>query len=67
MKKEYESPEIVIEHFNISSAVCGIGSGLGWEEEEIFGFGFGDNKGEETWLCVIGKWLWKLAIYYYLQ
>ena len=49
MKKEYESPEIVIEHFNISSAVCGIGSGLGWEEEdEIFGFGFEDNKGEET-------------------
>ena len=64
MKKEYESPEIVIEHFNISSAVCGIESGLGWEEEEIFGFGFGDNKGEEAWLCVNGKWLRKKAIYY---
>lgn len=62
MKKEYESPEIVIEHFNISSAVCGIESGLGWEEEELFDFG--DDNGEETWLCVIGKWLWKLAIYY---
>ena len=63
MKKEYESPEIVIEHFNISSAVCGIGSGLGWEEEEEL-FDVGDDKGEEPWLCVIGKWLWKLAIYY---
>ena len=48
MKKEYESPEIVIEHFNISSAVCGIGSGLGWEEEEEELFDFGDDKGEET-------------------
>lgn len=49
MKKEYESPEIVIEHFNISSAVCeigsGIGSGLGWEEEEEELFDFGDDKG----------------------
>lgn len=47
MKKEYESPEIVIEHFNISSAVCGIESGLGWEEEEEL-FDSGDDNGEET-------------------
>lgn len=33
MKKEYESPEMVIEYFSISSAVCAIESGLGWEED----------------------------------
>lgn len=34
MKKEYESPEMVIEYFTISSSVCSTGSGFGWEEEE---------------------------------
>lgn len=49
MKKEYESPEMVIDYFNISSSVCAKESGLGWEEEDdLFGYGFGDNKGEET-------------------
>ena len=46
MKKEYESPEMVIEYFTISSSVCN--SGFGWEEEEEELFDFGDDKGEET-------------------
>ena len=43
----FKKIQIVIEHFNISSAVCGIESGLGWEEEEEL-FDFGDDNGEET-------------------
>lgn len=39
MKKEYESPEISIEYFTISSTVCMDVSGFGWEEEEEFGEG----------------------------
>lgn len=47
-EKEYESPEMVIDYSNISSSVCAKESGLGWEEEDdLFGYGFGDNKGEE--------------------
>ena len=35
MKKEYESPEIHIEYFAVSSTVCTEESGgFGWEEEE---------------------------------
>lgn len=41
MKKEYESPEMVIEYFTISSSVCS--SGFGWEEEEEEGYGEGDD------------------------
>ena len=49
MKKEYESPEMVIEYFNISSSVCAKESGLGWEEEDdLFGYDSGDDKGDET-------------------
>ena len=35
MKKEYESPEIHIEYFDISSTLCMDESGFGWEEEEV--------------------------------
>ena len=41
MKKEYESPEMVIEYFTISSSVCS--SGFGWEEEEE-GYGYGEAR-----------------------
>lgn len=48
MKKEYESHEIHIEYFDISSTVCKAGSGVGWEEEEeLFAIGVGDDKGVE--------------------
>ena len=45
MKREYESPELYVEIFTISSSVCTANngqydeSGAGWEEEE-----------EEWWL-----------------
>ncbi|MGN0501510.1 MAG: hypothetical protein ACI4HN_01155 [Ruminococcus sp.] len=41
MKKEYESPEMDIEYFAISSSVCN--SGFGWEEEDD---GYGDGAEE---------------------
>ena len=34
MKKEYESPEIAIEYFTISSSICSSDDVFGWEEEE---------------------------------
>lgn len=34
IKKEYESPEIHIEYFDISSTLCMDESGFGLEEEE---------------------------------
>lgn len=44
MKKEYESPELAIEYFVVSS-IC-TGSGVGWEEEEEFDWI--EDDGEET-------------------
>lgn len=45
MKKEYYSPEVDIEIFNISSSVYT--SGFGWEEEDDIN-PFSINEGEET-------------------